>query len=89
MSDNEVIKTYVWHEGVCFFVSTIERDSSSPEGGRFNETMVWEYDFERKERSPLISWQDWAFKGSIATHQRVVEKLFDSGLKGLEELNLE
>lgn len=77
--DAKVIKTYVWHQGKCFFVSTIERDSSAMQcPGRFNETMVWEYDWKTAERGAWI-FQDGCAKGSIRLHQQVVERLYATG----------
>ncbi|MGH1361011.1 MAG: hypothetical protein ACRBC3_19805 [Burkholderiaceae bacterium] len=46
------IQSYVYHGDKCFFVSTMERDSSamvSPPP-RYNETMVWVWDEETRER---------------------------------------
>ena len=47
MSDDRIIKTYVWHGDKCFFVSTINRESSAAilPALRYNETMVWEYNW--------------------------------------------
>jgi hypothetical protein len=80
VNDNErVIKTYVWHEGQCFFVSTIERDSSAAEGPRrYNETVVWKYDWATHTRGELVFMAD-APVGSIDTHQRIVEALHTLG----------
>jgi len=78
--DDRVAKTYVWHGGKCFFVSTIERDSSAMEGPRrYNETMVWEYDLEKRERSKNFIFQDGCSKGSIWLHQQVVVRLHQTG----------
>lgn len=85
MTDSRVIKTYVFHDHQCFFVSTIERDSSAIDGGRYNETLVWEHDWEKRERGKMIGQYE-GFKGSIKTHQRVVQTLFEDGnLKAMEE----
>lgn len=44
-------KSYVWHHEICFFVSTIERDYDTYEGlMRGQETMVWRYDWDKRER---------------------------------------
>ena len=53
MKDKRVVKTYVWHGQKCYFVSTIERDSSaypSP-AFRFNESVVWEFDWDAIARN--------------------------------------
>lgn len=79
MSDNNVIKTYVWHGDKCFFVSTISRDSSAALAfGRYNETIVWEYNWKTTERGQMLH-QDEGSLGSIRTHQRIVESLFERG----------
>ncbi len=84
MSDNRVIKTYVWHGGKCYFVSTIERDSSAILGPRrFNETMVWEYDWNSDERGQLV-YEDEGPTGSIRTHQAVVEAIYENGIPSKE-----
>ena len=56
MSDDRVIKSYVWHGEKCFFVSTIERGRSAAMayGARYNETLVWEYDWAKQEREGLL-----------------------------------
>lgn len=78
-TDDRMIKTYVWHGDKCFFVSTISRDSSAMLGpSRYNETLVWEYDWEKAERGQML-WQDEASVGSIRTHQLIVEFLFRHG----------
>lgn len=78
-ADDRVMKSYVWHDGKCFFVSTIERDSSAMEGPRrFNETIVWDYDWDTKERG-LIVHQDEGSVGSIRTHLQVCERFFIQG----------
>jgi hypothetical protein len=79
MNDDRIIKTYVWHKDQCFFVSTIERDSSAMESMTYNETIVWEYNYERRERGEMIFHDDDS-KGSIDTHQRIVESLYSTGL---------
>lgn len=79
MNDDRIIKTYVWHGDKCFFVSTISRDSSAMLGpGRYNETIVWEYNLEKAERG-LMLWQAEDSLGSIRKHQRIVEALFQRG----------
>lgn len=83
-SDHRIIKTYVWHEGICFFVSTIERDSSAMEGPRrYNETFVWRYDWDKRERGNQC-FQAEDRPGSIVAHQRTVEAIHDVGEKAFE-----
>lgn len=84
MSDR-IIKSYVWHGDECFFVSTLERDSSAIEyPHRYNETMVWNYDWHKALRQELIH-QDEDSKGSIRTHQRICEQLFFGGLPAIQD----
>lgn len=83
-SNDRVIKTYVWHDGKCFFVSTIERDSSAAGGPqRYNETIVWEFDWEKNERR-LMVFQTSCAPGSIVAHQRTVEAIHDVGERAFE-----
>jgi hypothetical protein len=78
--DDRVLKSYVWHKGQCFFVSTIERDSSAMLGPRrFNETMVWKYDWDKRARDEHIFAQEEDARGSIWTHQKVVQQLYKDG----------
>ena len=79
MNDDRIIKTYVWHGDKCFFVSTIERESSAmlwPR--RYNETIVWSYDWKTAERGEMLH-QDEDSKGSIRTHLRIVERIYKHG----------
>ncbi len=79
MSD-KVMQSYVWHDGKCFFVSTINRESSEvlAYGHRYAETMVWEYDPETRERGDLVGQFD-GVEGTIGTHVSVCRKLNDTG----------
>lgn len=82
--NNRVIKSYVWHQDKCFFVSTIERDSSAAGGPRrYNETIVWEYNWKTAECGAMV-WQDGDSKGSIGAHQAIVRDLFKDGRVGRE-----
>ena len=78
MTEERVIKTFVWHDGKCYFVSTINRPSSAIYGGRFAETIVWEYGWDERERGALIH-QDEALEDCISTHLRVVNNLHLTG----------
>lgn len=84
-SNDRVIKTYVWHGEKCFFVSTIERNSSAAAapGTRYNETIVWEFDWEKNERR-LMVFQTSCAPGSIVAHQRTVEAIHDVGERAFE-----
>jgi hypothetical protein len=50
-----VIGSYVHHKGKCWNVSTIYRQCSSPHhDGMYYETLVWEYDLEKRERGGIV-----------------------------------
>lgn len=79
MEDERLIKSYVWHGDKCFYVSTIERDSSAMLGpGRFNETLVWEFDWDKNERNGLIG-QDGGTIESLQQHFAMCERLYKTG----------
>lgn len=80
MSDNQrVIKSYVWHGEDCFFVSTIERDSSAAaDPGRYNETIVWRYDWDKGKTAAMIYQRD-CVRRSIGQHLKICQELFDTG----------
>ena len=75
-SGSKLIQTYVFREDKAFFVSTINRDSSSMCGGRYAETMVWEWDVEKRERGAMV-YQAEALEGSIRKHQEIVVRLHE------------
>jgi len=78
MTDNRIIKSYVWHEGKCFFISTIDRDSSAIGGGRYAETMVWDFDWDTDKRGDIIT-QDEDSEGSIRTHLHMCQQFHNNG----------
>lgn len=83
--DARVIKSYVWHKGKCFFVSTIERDSSALfYNHRYNETLVWKYDWENRERGELVG-QGEGLKGTIQNHLKICERIYFTGKVEEEE----
>lgn len=85
-ADTPIIKTYVWHEGKCFFVSTIERDSSAGDMPcRYTETMVWEYDWEGRERGKQVLEGDGG-AGSIRTHMEIVWEIKIGGIDAAKKL---
>jgi hypothetical protein len=77
-SYGKVIQTYVWHNGKCFFISTINRQSSAIGELMSAETLAWEWDNETNKRGAWIG-QDEDCEDSIATHQQMVERLFRTG----------
>lgn len=79
MDDRRIIKSYVWHNDKCFFVSTIERDSSaaiSPPP-RYFETIAWWYDWEIGERGDMVAH---AGRGqALAQYVDVCRQLIETG----------
>ena len=82
--DERIIKSYVWHDGKCFFVSTIDRDSSALQGGRYAETIVWEFDWPTQKRGAILH-QDGHIRGSITQHMLICQCLHDQGKPEIEE----
>jgi len=74
----QVMKSYVHHDDKVFFVSTINRESSSMFGGMYAETMVWEWDPETRERGVFVG-QGEGPMGSIYNHQSICQQLFNHG----------
>ncbi len=80
MSDERQIKSYVWHGTKCFFVSTILRESSAMGGPtHYNETVVWPYDWEKRECRHNSIYQDGDTAGSIRQHLKVCERIHHTG----------
>ena len=80
MPDKRELKSYVWHKDQCYFISTIERDSSAmvgPPSPRFHETIAWEYDWNSIERGKMIA-QEGA-GGAFEQHYWVCKQLFTHG----------
>ena len=79
MENERVIQSYVTREDKCFMVSTIERDSSAAMPvPRYNETIVWEYDWYTMKRGNIIH-QDDGPRGCIETHFRICRALHKLG----------
>ena len=75
MENNRVWKSYVWHGDKCFFVSTITRDFDAPAGTvRGEETMTWEYDWDKTERGKWIGQS-----GGVLDHQATCRCLISYG----------
>ena len=87
MSDTRLIKSYVWHGEECFYVSTIDRDSSAVLGPRrFAETIVWKFNWATQERTELISTHG-GLAGSIFAHFQVCQFLHETGSPEIPEDN--
>jgi hypothetical protein len=81
---SRVIQSYLYHDGKCFFVSTINRESSSMKGGTYAETMVWDCEPDTHVRG-LCLWQGEAMTGSIRTHLAVCQRIADTGICDVPE----
>ncbi len=76
-------KTEVFHDGKCYFVSTIDRESSATEGPRrFSETFVFACDDKNKKVDPMIHEADGPSM-CLNTHYLIVEKIFKNGIFSL------
>ena len=74
--------SYVWHKEKCYSVSTIERTYDCYSGSfRGQETIVWEYDWKKRERGEMLSQS-----GGIVDHQRICRCIIALG-EILDEYN--
>lgn len=74
--NNAVWKSYVWHKGKCFFVSTIERTYDTYGGStRGYETIAWAYDWKKAERGEMLHQA-----GGVHDHQQICRCLIAEGL---------
>jgi hypothetical protein len=75
-----LIQSYVWYGDACFFVSTINRESSAAlaQGAVYAETMVWRYDYVERERGEFLGQAEGA-NGSIRMHLDVCRCIYESG----------
>lgn len=73
--DFPIWKSHVFYKDKRFFVSTIERTFDLPSGEfRGQETLVWDYDWDKRERGNLIFQSD-----SIIEHSKICLSLIKSG----------
>lgn len=89
MPNKTLIQTYVFYsnetqEDKAFFVSTIDRTSSSMYASRYAETIVWEWDSATKIRGEIVHIGE-GMEGSIRTHFIICEKLYKDGTMQTEE----
>lgn len=83
--NNRVMQSYVWHDNKCFFVSTIDRECSSMLGpSTYAETIVWEYDYEKRERGNLVH-QDGDSAGSISEHLVICKRIHETANPAQED----
>lgn len=59
-------------------VSTINRDSSALDGGRYAETIVWEWHNKERMRGSVLH-MDSAPEGSIKKHLQICEQFHSTG----------
>lgn len=83
-SDTRLAKSYIWYGKQCFFVSTIDRESSAAlaYGARYAETMIWIFDWDKNERGELIH-QGEDSEGCIDLHMAVCSQLHRHGIRGI------
>lgn len=82
--DERKLKTYVFHDDKCFFVSTIMRDSSAiGYPSRFAETITWEYDWKTNERGAMVD-QDGSGE-AFMQHMRVTEDFYRYGKRKVDD----
>ena len=92
MMSEKQIQSYVWHKGECFFVSTIERDSSAMlNPGRYNETFVYKCHPQDIKGAVNADYGQQVYQGSgptgsATTHIWVVNALYETGKPPVEEL---
>ena len=84
MIDKKLMKTFVFYEDKCFFVSTNNRESSSMYGGIYAETFVFEFDWNTNTKGVWLD-QGEAGEGSLRTHNMFCENLYKYGKTSLEE----
>lgn len=83
MSNERKLKSYVWHGDKCYFVSTIERDSSATGYPfRFHETLVWEYDWQTNERGEWVG--QYGDGDAFRQHMKACEDFYRNGKQGDE-----
>lgn len=74
--NRKVEQTYIYNglNNKSYFVSTINRDSSVMDDVEpYTETLVWEYDLDKKRRTKLID-QDEPFFNCRDGHDRMILK---------------
>jgi len=77
--DKRQLTSYVWHKGQCYFVSTIERDSSAnvPPVPRFMETIAWEYDWDARQRGSMVATE--GSGSAVSQHFEMCQQLHRNG----------
>lgn len=75
---NRIMQSYLYRDGKCFFVSTINRESSSMLGGTYAETFVWDCEPNSHVRGAFL-WQGEGGTDSIHTHLKVCQRIAATG----------
>lgn len=71
-----VIGSYVFHQAKCWNVSTIYRQCSSPyHDGMYYETIVWEYDADKRERGNMVHQSE-----GLDNHFAICKQLIQTGI---------
>jgi len=80
MNNETQIKSYVRYKDKWFLVSTIERESSAAiiPPVIYNETIVWEWNEETKERGKIIA-KTGENKKQIFNHNQICQSLYSFG----------
>lgn len=79
MSSDFIAATTVRHSKDFYKVSTIDRDSSSMEPGRYAETLVWRLDEYNRQIDGHVA-QAEGPEGSLKAHFDMVEKIRAEGV---------
>lgn len=79
MPDERKLKSYVWHGEKCYFISTIERDSSASAayGMRYHETLVWEFNWDTNERGEWVG--QYGSGPAFEQHMQAVRDFYNNG----------
>jgi hypothetical protein len=87
MNSDALIQSYVRHGDKWFFVSTMNRESSAlaAYGMVYAETLVWEWDAEKRERGRIVA-QGEGGQDSIYAHLAMCKRIAETGSpEGQEE----
>ena len=78
-SDERKLKSFIFRGDDCFYVSTIERDSSAAVSPppRFFETIAWDYEWELQARGGQVAIT--GYGPAFEQHSKVCEQLFRNG----------
>ena len=80
--DERIAKSYVWHKGQCYFISTIVRDSSAAIEAptpRYAETIAWAVDWDSNERGKTVGECGHTRYHALSKHMQIAEYI---GLHG-------